>query len=133
MIYIHVPFCVRKCLYCDFLSFPIEKEENRRLRNEYVKALLAEIHAVKSPFKEKVSSVFFGGGTPSLLAEKEICEIMDLLRNKFNLEEDAEITLEANPGTVTRNKAFAFIEAGINRISMGAQAFQDPLLKKIGR
>ena len=137
MIYIHIPFCVRKCLYCDFLSFPIQDDPKvRAWRSAYTKALCREIEATiseKTEAKDPCTSIFFGGGTPSLLDGEDIQQILDTVRKGFSLTEDAEITLEANPGTVTREKALLWKEAGINRISIGAQAMQARLLKTLGR
>ncbi len=134
MIYVHVPFCVRKCLYCDFLSFPVTGEQNVSCKKkEYLDALIKEIRATQVVTDTPVESIFFGGGTPSILEGNDIKRIMETIRASFSLAEDAEITLEANPGTVTLNKAAAWKEAGINRISLGVQALQDPLLKTLGR
>lgn len=132
MLYVHIPFCVKKCGYCDFLSFPGSCKEER---TSYVEALLREIESY-APMKEKfpsVSSVFIGGGTPSILEGEDMIRIIGGIRGVFTVEEEAEITCECNPGTVTLEKAKAFREAGINRISVGVQSFDNELLKKLGR
>lgn len=125
--YIHIPFCGSKCLYCDFLSY----SGREKYISAYVKALIAEIKAFKTD--SRVISVFFGGGTPSVIDEHYTAEIMAAIRDNFRLSADAEITTEANPGTVTEDKLKAYRACGINRISFGVQAMQDRLLKRIGR
>lgn len=148
-IYIHIPFCIRKCLYCDFLSFPVGDESyvNRKIdgysmqpemaRNgmkDYVNLLCREI-ALRAPaFKKyRVISVFFGGGTPSLLPAEELGTIMDAVRASFVVSTDAEITVECNPGTVTAEKLTYYITCGINRLSIGLQSTDDGELARIGR
>ena len=141
-IYVHIPFCVRKCAYCDFLSFPAEVTLQRR----YVDALLKEIGCaaernlqaaqIKSAAKKmrpEVSSIFIGGGTPSLLPAEWIAEVLQELQNQFTFVRNAEITIEANPGTVDSKKLQTYRAAGINRISFGAQSFHDDELKLLGR
>lgn len=124
-LYIHIPFCKSKCKYCDFLSFP--KSE---YVNAYKEALLKEINAFDC--NDTVKSIFIGGGTPSLIDSSIIAEIMESL-GKFHITKNAEITIEANPGTLTDNKLKTYRENGINRISMGLQTWQDSLLKTLGR
>ncbi len=124
-LYIHIPFCKSKCKYCDFLSFP--KSE---YVNAYKEALLKEINAFDC--NDTVKSIFIGGGTPSLIDSSIIAEITESL-GKFHIAENAEITIEANPGTLTDYKLKTYKENGINRISMGLQAWQDSLLKTLGR
>ncbi|MBR5419615.1 MAG: radical SAM family heme chaperone HemW [Lachnospiraceae bacterium] len=129
-LYVHIPFCVRKCLYCDFLSFPASEE----VRKAYLKALGEELEREAPAYADRrVSSIFFGGGTPSTLAAEEIEEIMAVIRRLYLISEDAEITLEANPGTLTPEKLRSFGQAGIRRLSMGAQSFDDDELKTLGR
>lgn len=129
-IYIHIPFCVRKCYYCDFLSAPMN-EETRAL---YVSRLCREISLAKEELLAyRVKTVFFGGGTPSLLEGKQILEILECLRANADLDEEAEITIECNPGTVDQEKARLYKKAGINRISLGLQSAQNEELKRIGR
>lgn len=124
-IYIHIPFCVKKCGYCDFLSFSCE-EKSKDDRGEYVEKLIEEIRLYP---KLKYDTVYFGGGTPSLL---DVDEIEKILR-ELNLGEDAEITLEVNPQTVDRKKLEQLKKIGINRLSIGIQSFDDKKLKVLGR
>ena len=126
-LYIHIPFCIRKCAYCDFLSFPAGEKD----RQSYVEALLDEIYGAKE--KGDAATVFFGGGTPSILPGKEIGRIMDAVRAKYSVPEDAEITLVANPGTLNRKKLEDWKKAGINRLSLGLQSAEDAELKALGR
>lgn len=130
-VYIHYPFCVRKCAYCDFLSAPGDDAA----RKAYLEALIREIRGQKSLFEESViRSVFIGGGTPSLMEPDEFAELASALRGTAgDWEADAEWTIEANPGTVTQDKARCWREQGVNRVSMGMQASQDRLLRRIGR
>ena len=120
--YIHIPFCIRKCHYCSFVSgFNINKKA------KYISALKTEIE--KRYKGEKLSTIYFGGGTPSLLEAEELSEIL----NYFNFDNFCEITLEANPETVTKEKLTKIKNAGFNRISLGVQTFNNNLLKLIGR
>ncbi len=128
-IYIHIPFCIRKCDYCDFLSGPSEPEEQA----DYVQALLREIQAVEEGEGRSVSSIFIGGGTPSVLDERLLGDILREIRNRFKMEEDAEITIEVNPGTANIGKLQAYREMGINRLSIGLQSPEDRELKILGR
>ncbi len=128
-IYIHIPFCIRKCDYCDFLSGPSDSEK----RKAYVRALLKEIQAVKEGKGRSVSSIFIGGGTPSVLDEKLMGEILKEVRNNFSLQENAEITIEVNPGTVDIRKLQAYKSFGINRLSIGLQSPQNREQKILGR
>lgn len=143
-IYIHIPFCVRKCLYCDFLSFPMAEGENGRWAlpgtsravemESYVNLLEREIEGEAEKYgSHKVVSVFWGGGTPSLLEAEAVTRIMAALGRCYRLAEDAEITIEANPGTVTAGKLAAYQTAGINRLSIGLQSADDGELARIGR
>ena len=129
-IYLHIPFCVRKCRYCDFLSFPTEEWEMEK----YHALLIREIELSAPFYKDyKVISVFIGGGTPSLLPEGKMEELLALLRSSFTFAESAEITIEMNPGTVTEEKLLSYKEAGINRLSIGLQSAQDAELRLLGR
>ena len=128
-LYLHIPFCVKKCNYCDFLSAPAEEET----RAAYVDALLEEIRGFEDPEDYEVVTVFFGGGTPSILPGQEIFRIMEALREKFSFRKGAEITLEANPGTVDKEKLVCYKKAGINRLSFGLQSADAEELKKLGR
>ncbi|HEX5035652.1 MAG TPA: radical SAM family heme chaperone HemW, partial [bacterium] len=131
--YIHIPFCEVKCGYCDFFSVP-RGFEDFDLQKEYVDTLVAEIHERSAEFsKEPVVSVFFGGGTPSLLEPKLLGRVLDALARHFSWENSTEITLETNPKTVNRDKLASFRSLGLNRISLGVQSFQDRFLKVLGR
>ena len=129
-IYIHIPFCVKKCDYCDFLSAPADLET----KEKYVEALINEIKLNKNKMSEYVvDTVFIGGGTPSLLEENQISKIMSVLRDNCNMSENPEITIECNPGTITESKLLEYKKSGINRISFGLQSANDEELKSIGR
>ena len=129
-LYIHIPFCVKKCSYCDFLSAPATEQT----REAYMAALFAEIGGRAKDYKERiVTSIFIGGGTPSLLSGDSIRQLMEHIREGFSLAPDAEITMEVNPGTVTVEKLTAFYGAGINRLSIGMQSAQEQELKILGR
>jgi len=126
-IYIHIPFCTSKCLYCDFNSWAGKEA----LMSEYFKALIREIEECQE--KARVSSIFIGGGTPSVVDQSFIGTVMDTISNKFTIAADAEITIESNPGTLNGDKLRAYKSYGINRLSMGLQSTEDRLLKRIGR
>lgn len=129
-LYIHIPFCVRKCDYCDFLSFP----GSERMQREYVERLLEEIEYRSARAEEyQVVSVFIGGGTPSILKAEEIAALLQALRKNFDLLPDVEITMEMNPGTVTEEGLLVCREAGVNRISIGLQSADDRELRYLGR
>ena len=128
-IYVHIPFCIKKCDYCDFLSGPSGPKEQA----DYVDALLEEINAAEEGKGRSVSSVFIGGGTPSVLDERFIGEILNHIRRKFQIADYAEITIEVNPGTADRNKLQAYRTYGINRLSIGLQSPDDRELKILGR
>ncbi|MDD4312453.1 MAG: radical SAM family heme chaperone HemW, partial [Eubacteriales bacterium] len=129
-IYLHIPFCVRKCAYCDFVSFP-----EGSVPEAYVGALIREIELVSSggSYPAAFDTVFFGGGTPSLLTGDQMRRIMTALRERFDIRANAELSMESNPGTVTPEKLAAYREAGINRLSIGLQSTHDALLQSIGR
>ena len=129
-IYIHIPFCDHKCIYCDFYS--IITYENI---TNYLSVLKKEIanYATQFAHQRKIISIFFGGGTPSLMEAGYIGEIIDEVKRKFSVNDDAEITLETNPGTVTKQKLSEFKNAGINRISVGIQSFDETDLKFLTR
>ncbi|MGI6193248.1 MAG: radical SAM family heme chaperone HemW [Christensenellales bacterium] len=127
-LYVHIPFCAQKCRYCDFLSFGGHTE---RGMEDYMSLLCAEIGMLPRQV-EKLSSVFIGGGTPSALPERLMVQLLNTVRQRFDLT-GAEITAEANPGTVDEKKLTAWRKAGINRLSLGVQSFDDGELKRIGR
>ncbi len=127
-IYVHIPFCKRKCKYCDFVSFDNKIE----LQQKYINAVLDEIESCdKIGFK--VNTIYFGGGTPSIILEDLIVKILNKLKRKFEVEENCEITIEVNPGTVNKEKLKIYKDAGFNRISIGLQEVNDKILKLIGR
>ena len=129
-LYVHIPFCVKKCSYCDFLSAPATEQT----KEAYMAALFAEIGGRAKDYKDRiVTSIFIGGGTPSLLSGDSIRQLMEHIREGFALAPDAEITMEVNPGTVTAEKLTAFYGAGINRLSIGMQSAQEQELKILGR
>lgn len=129
-LYVHIPFCVQKCAYCDFLSAPADE----RTRGLYIEALEKEIRGYREAMQDYlVSTIFLGGGTPSILSEKEIAIIFKALRESFRISGDAEITIEANPGTVSEEKLGTWKKLGINRISFGLQSVNDRELKMLGR
>lgn len=130
-IYIHVPWCIRKCPYCDFNSHEASGEIPEEL---YLEALQADIEQVlPDVWGRQVHTVFIGGGTPSLLSAAAVDRLMAMLRAHFNIWPDAEITLEANPGASEALRFKSYAESGINRISLGIQTFDDAHLKKLGR
>ena len=128
-LYIHIPFCVKKCDYCDFLSGPADAGRQR----DYVEALKKEIKNCGDFAAYQVSSVFIGGGTPSILPGEMISDIMETVREKFDIYSDAEISIEANPGTVDWKKMEIYRKSGINRISFGCQSADNRELKMLGR
>ena len=130
-LYIHFPWCEKKCPYCDFNSHQVKEgfDENR-----YIKALIADLETeLPNIWGRQVHSIFIGGGTPSLLSPKGMDELLSAIRARVNLEPDAEITMEANPGSIEAEKFAAFAKCGINRVSIGVQSFQDEQLKALGR
>ena len=145
-IYIHIPFCVRKCLYCDFLSYPVSGGQSdtgcgsvsdayvREKIISYVNMLQREIMVSAAKYKGyRVISVFWGGGTPSLLPTGEVDRIMSVLKENYRIAADAEITIEMNPESVTAEKLQEYITCGINRVSIGLQSTDDAELARIGR
>ncbi len=129
-IYIHIPFCISKCYYCDFLSFP-------RLDgsvDSYIDYLMREMDLYRESLKEyTVKTIFIGGGTPSYIGEKYIYRLLNHIYKNFNCNGLEEITIESNPGTLSREKLRIYKEVGVNRISMGVQSLDDRLLREIGR
>ena len=155
-IYVHIPFCIQKCLYCDFISFPNKLE----LQEKYVKKLIEEIEHEKELFeKYRITTIYIGGGTPSAIESKYIRQILEKIKENINIYEHRaenangekyenntenkidetdefekiEVTIEVNPGTVTRQKLLEYKQAGVNRLSIGLQSTNNELLKEIGR
>lgn len=127
-IYLHIPFCIRKCAYCDFLSFPAAPEVRRR----YVEALIRQMEQCPERGR-RADTVFFGGGTPSVLEGGEIGELTDALQRYFGISKGAEVTIEANPGTLSKEKLRSYRDAGINRLSLGLQSADNRELGLLGR
>lgn len=130
-VYVHIPWCVRKCPYCDFNSHVKPQALPER---EYLTALSKDLDADRAYlFNRSIKSVFIGGGTPSLFESDSIAKLLDILDERVSLSSDVEITLEANPGTFESDKFRRFFDAGVNRLSIGVQSFDDSFLKTLGR
>ena len=129
-IYIHIPFCIRKCKYCDFLSAPA----NESVQKAYLCALKEEIRSQKDKYKDYlVETVFIGGGTPTAVEAELLCEVLQTVKENYTLAEEAEISMEANPGTVTGEAFKRYKSAGINRLSIGLQSADNTELEMLGR
>ncbi len=129
-LYVHIPYCIKKCGYCDFCSLPTSAG---CVSNLYIDRLVREINEYRSFGETAVSTVYFGGGTPSLLQPEQLSKIVSALKDVFDFGKDIEFTVEANPGTVSLDKLFSYKEIGVNRISIGVQSFDDGELKALGR
>jgi len=130
-LYLHFPYCISKCPYCDFNSYQL-KENNQIF--SYIPALYQEIDAYSKKLKKSnIKTIYLGGGTPTILSGTQIYNIIEFCKDKFTIDKNAEITIEANPGTLDGEKIKLLIELGINRLSLGAQSFNDIFLKKLGR
>ena len=133
-LYIHIPWCLKKCPYCDFNSHEIRGQDNQTPEDEYVAALIRDLEfSLADVWGRRLNSVFFGGGTPSLFSARSIDTILTAVRTLLPLEHFAEVTLEANPGTFEAQKFADFRAAGINRLSIGIQSFNPQHLKALGR
>ena len=130
-LYVHMPWCVRKCPYCDFNSHQLK---SARPDGAYIDALIGDFHA-ELPFIEgrRIDTVFFGGGTPSLFGPEDYARLLHAVRQRVEVASDAEITLEANPGAIERGRFAGYRDAGINRVSLGAQTFAPRALERLGR
>ncbi|WP_312702245.1 radical SAM family heme chaperone HemW [Sedimentibacter sp.] len=130
-IYIHVPFCIRKCNYCDFYSVRWDSDTE----NKYIETMLNEIEIYRSKLNNEYTAdtVFFGGGTPTIINTSNLKKLVDALNDSIEIDKNAEITIEANPNTLTRENLAAYREMGINRLSVGIQSLNDEILRKIGR
>lgn len=129
-IYIHIPFCERKCYYCDFNSYSGKKG----MLGEYVEGLKKEILLIKGLVEEhEAATIFIGGGTPSLLSGGELEDLLRAIRGNVKVKAGAEISMEANPGSLSKENLKAYFGAGVNRLSIGLQACQERLLRKLGR
>jgi len=131
-IYIHIPYCRKKCRYCDFLSYSTHDSEGRAY---YTVKLVEEIVSKSIVYNKEyiVDTIFIGGGTPSLLETEFLEEIVDALYSRFNISKDAEITIESNPGTIEKSKLSDILDLGINRLSIGIQSLNDGVLRYLGR
>lgn len=130
-LYVHIPFCIKKCHYCDFLSFSHCSQEEKK---QYMAALCREIESYREKgMPYQVQTIYFGGGTPSILETEMIEAILNTLGSVFNIASCAEITLEANPGTLTKEKLAAYKKMGINRLSIGMQSTKESELRLLGR
>jgi oxygen-independent coproporphyrinogen III oxidase len=127
-VYFHIPFCPSKCLYCHFISFPYRFE----IAENYHQSVIKELASYSSS-DEKVDSIYFGGGTPSIVPTDHISQLISECRKRFSVTKGCEISLEANPGAITEAKASAYLDSGVTRISLGAQSFNDGELAAIGR
>ena len=128
-VYIHVPFCARKCLYCDFNSFPGKEEYFEAYKN----AVVSEINAFGKADEYIVKTIFLGGGTPSVMPREFTGDILNSILSKFKVDPNAEISMEVNPRTVDFDKLKGYREYGVNRLSVGVQSFSERLLKILGR
>ena len=132
-LYVHIPWCVQKCPYCDFNSHALKHDIPEQ---DYVTALIADLDADINRFKlekRELHSIFIGGGTPSLFSDQAIKSLLDAVKHRFVCHADMEVTLEANPGTVEANKFTEFAQAGVTRLSIGVQSFESDKLIKLGR
>jgi len=135
-LYLHLPFCLRKCSYCDFASAALDEVGGPPAARRYLDALAVELDlraASEEFFGAAAETVYLGGGTPTILPPEWLADLLTRLRCRFPFPADAEITIEANPGTVDREKLSALLAAGINRISLGVQSFSDDVLRTLGR
>ena len=130
-LYIHIPFCARKCYYCDFISYAQKQDKIEA----YFNALLKEIQQESKNINKEdvVTTIYIGGGTPSFVDAKYIAKIVETIKNNYMVEENAEVTIEVNPGTVDESKLKEYKKCGINRLSIGLQSTKNELLKEIGR
>ncbi|NLE25325.1 MAG: radical SAM protein, partial [Clostridiaceae bacterium] len=130
-LYIHIPFCIQKCNYCDFLSFEHIKEEDM---NSYADAAAAEIENKSTMLKDHIiDTIFLGGGTPSVLNSESLEKIIQAVFKYFKVSDSKEFTIEANPKTFNKEKLSHYLHLGINRLSMGVQSLEDDILKMLGR
>jgi oxygen-independent coproporphyrinogen-3 oxidase len=144
-LYLHIPYCLRKCAYCDFASLPLDEAGGLAAARRYLDALAIELdrRAFSDEFSPLlrqlateatyVDTVYIGGGTPTILPPDWLASLFDRIRMRFTVRPDAELTVEANPGTVDEAKISALLAAGVNRISLGVQSFSDPVLQTLGR
>ena len=129
-LYIHFPWCKKKCPYCDFNSHPVNSVMQPQ---QYIDALLYDLQDLMQHYPRSINSIFMGGGTPSLFAAEYMQRLLQQIKNNYDVSTDCEITCEANPGTVDEEQFAGYFNAGINRLSIGVQSFNDAMLQKIGR
>jgi oxygen-independent coproporphyrinogen-3 oxidase len=132
-LYIHIPFCVKKCAYCDFLSAPADGQTIGQYLKIMEKQLVSQAASFRKKSGSRIETVFIGGGTPSILSSEQILRLMEVVRREFPLDKHAEITMEVNPGTLNHAKAQALVTSGINRVSLGLQSASDRELALLGR
>ena len=130
-IYLHIPFCVRKCAYCDFLSAPATRE----VQEQYLHMLMQEICGKAAQYAKEyvVKTIFIGGGTPTSVDADLLCQVLEMVKKQFEVGGDAEISMECNPGTADKAALKKYCQAGVNRLSIGLQSTQNHLLQKLGR
>ena len=131
-IYIHIPFCKQKCKYCDFVSFKCNESKYEDYFNSVIKEIVDKADEVKEHGKQ-IDTIYIGGGTPSVVSVEYIESVIDAIKKNYNVLENAEITIEVNPGTVDKEKLNKYLSIGINRLSIGLQSTNDNLLKMLGR
>jgi oxygen-independent coproporphyrinogen-3 oxidase len=129
-LYLHIPFCLSKCRYCNFNSHP---SPGQKSLERYTAALAVEIDRLADRGRPLIDTVYFGGGTPAILGSDNFCALFSILRSRLTLDRDAEITVEANPGSLDRRQAGDLLSLGVNRVSLGVQSFSDSLLLRLGR
>ncbi len=130
-IYVHIPFCIQKCKYCDFCSF---SKKDDSIKRKYADTLVKNIEAYSAYFADRcVDSIFFGGGTPTCLKTDDLCRILKCINSQYNVSNDAEITIECNPATADRKDFSALKKSGFNRLSLGLQSVHDNELSALGR
>ena len=130
--YIHIPFCRRRCYYCDFPISVVGESSVSNMVEEYIAAVIKDIQLTASNY-QPLKTVFFGGGTPSLLSPQQLSQILKAIALHFGIAKDAEISMEIDPGTFNRDRLLGYLEAGLNRFSLGVQTFDEELLKICGR
>ena len=132
-IYVHIPWCIHKCPYCDFNSHEFQGQDIKHNEMIYTGALIKQLENTNFSSQRPIHSIFFGGGTPSLFSPEAFERIISKISEKFGLENNCEITIEANPGTIDKQYFYGYKDAGINRISLGIQSFNEKHLKKLER
>ena len=132
-VYVHIPWCIHKCPYCDFNSHEFQGQDIKQNEIIYTNALIKQLESIHFSSQRPIHSIFFGGGTPSLFSPEAFEKIINKIREKFTLENNCEITIEANPGTVDKQYFYGYKDIGINRMSLGIQSFNETHLKKLER